>query len=389
MARGGVACRRVDDRLAFLRLGGEALRDDLSRDEIGELRLLARDGERRFVMRMEPAELDRIGRLRVDDHRGRRWRRRDLAIVRLGRIGALALPPLEGGLQARHQHRWIGIAHHDHRGTIRPVPPIVIRLQLRRARRGKRGIRPAEIALGSGQPGQKGRLAGILDLAGERTDALLPFSDHNFALGFQQGRIERRLAHHIGQHVDRLLVRGRIRFGHIQHERRCGQRGRCIGVAAEIGAEPLPDLHRVAVRIVSGAAEHHMLDQVRPALLIGLFHQRTHRDPHPDRDRACRHGVLADGIVEAVGKRSRHPCRIGRNIAALVLPGCDRRRRRGGGDGCGGGVLGLRRRTGAKPDRGGRDRAALQPCRLHRLRPASFDPCLAVRRTPRQCQGAR
>src|SRR3954454_14687942 len=98
-----------------------------------------------------------------------------------------------------------------------------------------------------------------------------------------------------------------------------------VGIGAEARAHPLPDPHSLAIGQGPGAAEYHMLEEMCPALLRIALHQRADIHTNPDRGRAGWLGVAPHGIAHAIGQRARVPRRIGRDIAAGMLPGGDDR----------------------------------------------------------------
>ena len=108
---------------------------------------------------------------------------------------------------------------------------------------------------------------------------------------------ERRLEHHVGHHVERLLEPhvgdARVDDGRVA-------RGRGVQLAAH-RVEQLGDLLRVVAR---RALEQQVLDEVRDPCPCVRLVSRSRADPEPERDRPDAGQVLADDTL-AAGERGQ------------------------------------------------------------------------------------
>ena len=119
----------------------------------------------------------------------------------------------------------------------------------------------------------------------------------------------------------RLVSSGsRVGVRQVQHIDGVGGVGAGVGIAAEARAQLLPDLARPPVRIVLGAAEQHMFEEMRPAALVVALVQRAGVDPDPDRDLPRRQRVAPHRIAKPVGQRPEPPGRIAGDVGAAIEP---------------------------------------------------------------------
>ena len=135
-----------------------------------------------------------------------------------------------------------------------------------------------------------------------RTDLL---HDHAF-LAFQFIRHERGIGEDIGEHVERQ------RHVRLHHPRIIGG-GFGRGAGIEIAADRLDLLDDFARAAPGGALERHVLEQMRDAVLVGLFVAAADPRPHPERrGLQMRHGVgdhrQAGGKLGDIDTHPATPC---------------------------------------------------------------------------------
>ena len=115
-------------------------------------------------------------------------------------------------------------------------------------------------------------------------------------------RHEGRIGENVGQHVERQRHIG------LHHPRIIGG-GFGRGAGVEIAADRLDFLDDFARRAPRGALERHMFQQMRDAVLVGLFVAAA--DAGPDAERRgfqMRHGVGDDGKAgRKLGDIDAHP----------------------------------------------------------------------------------
>ena len=189
------------------------------------------------------------------------------------------------------------------------------------ARGGGQGLFGADgIARRQPLPGKEG-LPGQLRDAFRSPAALALFGQHDRQFGLHVGVVEHRLADHAREVLEAFDELGAVDIGQVELVGGVRRAGLGVGVAAEGGAQPLPRGDRLGLAEILAFAKQQVFEQVRIALFEIAFVQRARIDPHPDRDLARRHPVLAHRVAQAVFHLAEQPLRIDRDIAALVKPG--------------------------------------------------------------------
>ena len=272
---------------------------------------------RRYPSHRERRQRARLG---LDDHRlaaaGRRVGRR----VPAGR--AAGAPVGEQRLDLGLHRARIDVAdHHDHR-PLGSIVGVVERPQLRR-RRGLDHLRPPDRRMHDRTARE---LGGALRQADRlvRSGPLARLGQHHLALGVERVGRERDVAGDFAQETKAGIHRRGVGLAEIEAIDGFLLPGGCVGVGAEAQAEPLQRLHHLAVGDVGRAAEGHVLDEVREALLVLPLLQRAGLDDEPHGDRAGRQGVLLDRVAQAIGQRAERHLRVGLQVARRLRPLRDR-----------------------------------------------------------------
>ena len=257
---------------------------------------------------------------RFDDDACDRLRRIGLSEIGLPRAGAGGRPIAEmTGYRLLEQRRF-EIAGNGNHHAVGPIPALV-----KGADTGRVGGLQCRFGA-DGRPFAE-QLSGEYMLAAGGLEAefgtveLAAFGDDDRPFGRNRRIGQHRFADHAREILHTLHHRLRRSIGDVELiGGRCRTR-RGVAVAAETDTEPLPCASCLAAWQIARFAEGEMLDQMRPACLLGPFHQRPGIDAQADRHLPRRHPVAANSEAQAVVERTELPARIGRNVAALIEPG--------------------------------------------------------------------
>ncbi len=139
--------------------------------------------------------------------------------------------------------------------------------------------------------------------SGSRAEPEAPFLDHDTALFVDFFRREGQPGRGIRQRRQRLVEDLGLVGRHVEHVDRFVEARIGVQVWTESGAVAFEVFHELAGREVRAPVERHVLDQVREALLIGLFHQRSGFDGESQRHALGRPCIHAHVILQPVRQR--------------------------------------------------------------------------------------
>ena len=212
-----------------------------------------------------------------------------------------------------HHRLRIEVAHHGHRHQVGPVPALVEADQvvpggrldhLRHADREPHGIlRLAE---------QHGKLQ-VPD-ARRRAAPRAPLFQHHAALLFHLLRVEGDGEGPVAEDLERGFDYVRVVGWYLDLVDGFIERGVCIQVGAELGADRLQVLDDLVARKALGAVERHVLDVVRETAFVLFLQDRAGAYRQPELRAVERFAVFLDVPGEAVAERAVVRLRVEREL---------------------------------------------------------------------------
>jgi len=222
---------------------------------------------------------------------------------------------------------WLDVADDDDGDAFRAVPSIVECGEVF-AREGANGFLDTDDGAASlaGVGPEEGKSGFTAAVARGVARGLL--AEDHAAFAFDERGVERGLGAVFVEGGQALLERGGGRVG--KFEVIDGVVVVCEGgvIGTEADAEALEGVDQRVARMGAGAAENHVLDEMREAALVVAFVQRADGDDEPERDAVAWFGVAPDDVAEAVGQRTLNERGIGGEIGAKLGPrrGAEERR---------------------------------------------------------------